>query len=362
METIKPLFFSVIKFIKKHRFISAAVLILLVLLFTIFKPKGPIPVPTENIKKGNIVESISVTGSVNSENSVDLTFQIPGTLTYIAGKTGAYVNKYQTIAAIDQRSAQKNLEQALIDYSKQRITFDTTVENNQNRTPQQALNDTMKRLLQDNQYDLDKTVNSVELQDLVKQKSFISTPISGIITREDADITGINITIADKFTITDPNSLIFEMDVDEADIGKVKEGQKIKANLNEYPNETLNLTVDKIDFVSHTTSTGGNAFTVKAKIPIPADYSDYKYRIGINGNAEIITNEKKDVLSVPLSSITNDNSVFIKRGSKFEKRKVNMGIQGDTRVEILNGVSEGDIVATDITSIPENKKPSIRFF
>ena len=148
METIKPLFFSVIKFIKKHRFISAAVLILLVLLFTIFKPKGPIPVPTENIKKGNIVESISVTGSVNSENSVDLTFQIPGTLTYIAGKTGDYVNKYQTIATIDQRSAQENMEQALIDYSKQRITFDTTVENNQNRTPQQALNDTMKRLLQ----------------------------------------------------------------------------------------------------------------------------------------------------------------------------------------------------------------------
>ena len=94
---------------------------------------------------------------------------------------------------MDERTVQKNLEIALIDYSKQRLTFDQTLEKNQNRTPAEALNIDMKRILENNQFDLDKAIKSVELSDLAKQDSVLTTPISGIVTRSDVETAGVNI-------------------------------------------------------------------------------------------------------------------------------------------------------------------------
>lgn len=349
-----------IQFAKTHRVISLIVFLTLIVILFIVKPGKQTPITTEKVRREDISQTISITGSIDSKNSVDLSFQIPGTLNYITARKGDYVYAYQTIATLDERTVHKNLEQALIDYSKQRLTFDQTLENNQNRTPEEALNTQMKRLLQNNQYDLDKTITSVELQSLAKEKSVLTTPISGIITGEDVDIPGVNITTAATFTVVDPSFLIFKMDVDEADIGKVKNGQIIKVVLNPYPNETLKLTVNSIDFVSHTTSTGGDAFTVSAKIPLPPDYQSYKYRVGMKGNAEIIINEKDNVLSVPISAIEGDY-VYVKKGSGYSQNKIKLGLQSDTRAEVTEGLEEKDFIVSDISSIPKQEGFRIPF-
>ncbi len=347
-----------VRFIKAHRIISTiAILALIVILFLIRPGKQP-PIATETVKKGDLSQSISITGSVKSDNTVNLSFKVPGKLVYLGAKKGVYVNAFQTIGILDERTTQKSLEIALIDYSKQRITFEQTRENNQNRTIEEALNENIRRILQNNQYDLEKAVKSVELQDLAKQESILTTPISGIITRADVENAGVNVSTTVTFTVTDLNSLNFEMDVDQADIGKIKIGQEVNVILDSYPEETLNLDIDSVDFVSHTTSTGGDAFTVSANIPIPLNHKDYKYRVGMNGNAEIIVNEKNNVLSVPISALENDK-VYVKTKSGFIARKVRLGLQTDTRAEITNGLSESDIILSDIGSLPKREGPRI---
>src|SRR6185503_1128563 len=126
--------------------------------------------------------------------------------------------------------------------------------------------------------------------------------------------------------------------VDEADIAKVKEGQQVEISLDSYPDRTIHLTVDSIDFVTHTTSTGGNAFDVKAHIP---SNFDYQYRIGMNGNATITTAKKINIVTIPISSLTEDNKVYVKVGNKYEKRTVKLGLQNDTDTEVIDGLTEG---------------------
>src|SRR5260221_3521584 len=102
----------------------------------------------------------------------------------------------------------------------------------------------MKRLLQNNQYDLNKTINSVELVDLARQQSILSTPIAGIVTRVDAPVAGVTaIAGSTTFTVVDPTSIVFDMDIDEADIGKIQEGQHAKITLDAYPNMTLSIPI-----------------------------------------------------------------------------------------------------------------------
>lgn len=346
MGKIKNIFTRIKFLIFGHKKLSLAVLIVLIIAAVILFPKGSKHILTATVNKQDIVKTVSVTGNVYAQTSVNLTFQIAGQLAYLGVKQGDTVKEGQVIATLDQRTAQKNLEQALIAYSLQRNTFDQTQTNYQNRTPQEALNDSMKIILQDNQYNLNSAINSVELQDLTKQLSVLTTPISGIVTRADADTAGVNVIPTTTFTVTDPNSLEFQMEVDEADIGQVKVGQNVQVSMDAFPNTTINLKINRIDFVSHVSSSGGNAFYVYAKLPNPQNY-----RVGMSGNADIIIDSKNNVLSIPSSSVFDNNYVYVQVKNGFRKRQVGLGLQSDTQAQVLSGLSNGDTVAVDPNSV-----------
>ncbi len=349
---VKLFVFSLIHFIKTHKIITLIIFGIIVIAAFFLKPKPPKPVPVEAVKRGNLMQTISVTGDVDADRDVELKFEIGGKLQSLNVKKGDYVKKGQVIATLDQSTALKNLKTALLNYSLQRNTFDQTVNAQPAHTPSDALNESMRTLLENNQYNLDLAVNSVEIQDLARQKSVLTTPIDGIVTRADVKTSGVTIATTTTFGVTDPDSLSFRMEVDEADISKVSEGQQVDVDLNAYPDNKLHLTVDSIDFVTHTTSTGGNAYDVKAKIIPTANMS---LRVGMNGNATIITNRKENIITIPLASLVDENTVYVRSGTSYEKRKIKLGIQSDTDAEVVNGLSEGELLVIDPNSVPVKK-------
>ncbi len=349
---IKTIIIRIPQFIKTHKIISLVVLGIIIIAAILLRPKPPKPVPVEAVKKGTLVQTISVTGDVDADRDVELKFEIGGKLQSLNIKKGDYVKKGQVIATIDQSTALKNLKTALLNYSLQRNTFDQTVNAQPAHTPSDALNDSMKRLLENNQYNLDLAVNSVEIQDLARQKSVLTTPIDGIVTRADVKTSGVTVATTTTFGVTDPSSLSFRMEVDEADISKVSEGQEVDVDLNAYPDNQLHLRVGSIDFVTHTTSTGGNAYDVKARI-IPT--SKMSLRVGMNGNATIITKRKDEIITIPLASLIDENTVYVKTGTIYEKRKIKLGIQSDTDTEVISGLSEGELLVIDPNSVPVKK-------
>lgn len=321
-----------------------------VILVLIFRPKPAPPIATQAIKYSNLVQSLSVAGNVIAKSSINLTFPISGTVNYVGVKKGDTVVAGQVIATLDARTTLKNLQNALISYSEQRNSFDQTIQSNNGiQKPSDALNDTMKRLLQNNQYDLDKTINSVELQDIARQQSVLTSPIGGIVTRLDMQVAGSTaLAGSTTFTVTDPTSISFDMDVDQADIARVSDGENVKVIFDAYPDKTVQLPVSSIDFVSHTTTNGGNAYTVEINLPVN---KSMLYRVGMSGNADIITGGKDHVLTVPIASLFNDTYVYVKTTKGFEKRKVTLGLQSDTDAEVISGLQDNDVIALDPTSI-----------
>jgi len=346
----------ILSLIKEHKRITSIGIVILVVLIFIFRPQPLKPIETQKVEKTNFINSVSVTGTINSSKVANLSFQIAGKLVYLGVKKGDNVTAYQTIAAIDSRTAQKNLENVLLDYSLRRNNFDQTQDDNQNRKPYQALNDKMKRILEDNQFNLDKAVKSVELQSLANELSFLITPISGIVIRADTQSPGVNITSSTIFSIADSSNLVFDMDVDEADVGKIKTGQEVDINLDAYPEKTLKINVSKIDFASHTNSTGSNVFTVEGNI---SQTDDSSYRVGMNGDAQIITQKKESVLIIPNSSIIDSNFVYLKTKKGFEKKKIKIAGQNDTQTEVVEGLSINDEVALQPAKVPQNTQRNI---
>lgn len=350
MGKIKNIILKIRQLALAHKKISIPAIIIFLVIIFIFWPKSVKQILTQKVTMGDVIKTVSVTGKIASDNYVDLTFQTGGTLAYLGVKKGDFVKAYQTIASLDQRTVQKNLQNALADYAKQRNSFDSTQDTYGNRPSSQATSSEMRRILENNQYDLNKAIASVELQDIVRQQSILTTPIAGIVTRTDALTTGVNITPATVFSVTDPDSLSFSMEVDEADIGHIKPDQPVNVSLDSFPDQILKLSVNKIDFVNHTTSSGGSAYYVKASLP-----QNDSYRVGMGGNADIIISSKYQVLSIQSSDIFDDYYVYVKKNNKFEKRKLQLGLQTDTEVEVLSGLSVGDIVALDPGAIPQNQ-------
>lgn len=349
-------------FLGKRKFLLIPLVIILIILAVVLCPRPQKEIETQTVNQGSITQAISASGTVEADKSVDLTFIAGGKLTYLGIKKGDTVKAGQTIALVDQRTLQKNLENSLQQYLVERNTFEQGREDNNAPTPDDAVNDDIKYLLQTNQFNLNSSVIQVELQAIAKEQSVLTTPISGIVTNVGVKTAGVNITPSTVFSIADPTTLVFQVQVDEADIGKIKVGDSLNLSLDAYPDDNIQLQVSSIDFTSQESDTGGTVFNVKANLPL--DGSE-RYRIGMNGDAEIIIAERNDVPVISIASITDDNAVYVKDGDTWEKRKVETGIQSDTEVEIVSGLKNGEEVALqpdDAAEQVQTKKKQFLFF
>ena len=344
MGKIKNFISKIRKLAWEHKKISIATLIILLIIVVIAWPKNSKLVLTETAQKQDVVKLVSVTGNVDAQSQANLTFQTPEKLSYLAVKLNDTVKKWQLIASLDQTILQATLRQAQQDFTAAKAVSDryysshNDTENYDQKVQRTAIDDAQNKAYDQMlkvQYDI--------------ANSSLYAPIAGIVTRIDAQTAGVNISPATTFTVTDPNSLGFKMEVDEADIGQIKVGESINVSLDAYPNDNLKLKISKIDFVSHLTSSGGNAFYVEALLP-----EKNNYRVGMSGNADIIIESRNNVLAIQSSDIFDNNYVYVKTTNGFAKRKLNLGLQSDTEAQVLSGLSEGDTVAIDPTSVPQN--------
>jgi len=296
------------------------------------------------VKKIDFLKIVSSSGKTSANKSVKLKFQTSGKLTWVGVKEGDFVYAYQAIASLDRRDVQKTLEKTLRDYSTQRNNFDEMTKITYGEKKTTDVNDTIKRILEKNQWDLEKSVLDVELKNLALEYSTLVSPIAGIVTHIDTPVAGVNITpAAAEFEIIDPASILFEANIDEVDVGGLLVGQRATINLDAYADRTFEGTVSAIAFNAKTSAGGATVFPVK----ISFGNSDV-IRVGLNGDVTIETEKSPQSLVIPLTAIKEDESgkfVYKKTGSTFQKKRVTIGIKSDDEVVILEGLTELDEVA-----------------
>jgi len=327
---------------KKYLILTVAVLILGFLGYKKFWPKPPQAI-YELAEAGyqDIRQTVTASGKIKSATQADLKFQTAGQLAWVKAKTGDRVKKWQALAGLDQRALKKTLQKYLLDFSKERNDFDEARQVTYRDT---VLTDTISRILQKNQYDLDKAVLDVELQDIALKYATLVAPFDGVIVSTDIPVAGINILSTTPIvTAADPDNLIFEAEIDEQDVGLVKTGQPAVIALDAYPDKPLTVPVDSIDFMSRLDSSGSTVFIAKFKFKNSASQP---LLLGMNGEAVITVNEKNHVLAVPVNAVSENGRAEVQTvtGRQLISQPVTPGISDNSFTEITAGLQPGQVV------------------
>lgn len=353
-----------IKIIKKRRWLIFGAVLLLILIgggVVLARKRAVKEVKTEKAVRKELILSVSASGEVVSKKEVVLKFQTSGQLAWIGVKQGDRVKKWQAIAALDRRELQKSLEKELLDYMNERWDFeqdrddyDVSVDD----LDRYSLSGAARRVLEKAQFDLNRDVLDVEIADISLKLANLISPIEGIVTEIDVPVAGVNITPATAtFTIADPNEVVFEADIDEIDIAGVREGQSAILNLDAYLDEEMETTITEVAFQSETGSGGGTVFPVKLKLP---ENKDLKFKLGMNGDIEIILKKKENALSIPSSAVMKrgeKNYVFVVEKGVARKKEVTIGLETDEESEILEGLEDKDeVVVEKISQIKDGQK------
>lgn len=336
-------------------------LLLLLCLFCFQKRQRVPRLKTTKVEKEDLRGTVSAAGKIEAEKEIHLKFQTSGRLAWVGVSEGDWVKRGQAIAQLDTRELEKKLQKALKDYLKERWDFEQERENygiTSDNLDSYFLANEVRRILEKNQFDLEKAVLEVELRDIALRYATLVSPIAGIVTHIDTPVAGVNITPATAvFTIIDPSSLVFKAKFDEIDIGQVKEGQKAFISLDAYPQERIESKVEKIAFSSTTTRGGGTAFLAKFSLP---ENKDLKFRVGMNGDVEVVLWEKKDVLTVPSEAIVKRREryyLFVLREGVVRRQEIKIGRQTEAKTEVLEGVKEGErIVVGNLSKIKEGTR------
>ena len=301
------------------------------------------------VERGPLQVTLSVSGAIKAEKQADLVFQAGGRLAWVGIKKGDWVNQWQGIASLDQRTVQKNLEKELNDYLKTRWDFQGNRETYNVTTDdldRYTLTPAVRRLLEKSQFDLNNAVLDVEIQTVAKEFSSLSSPFAGLVTDLKFPNPGINITAGAVIaTIVDPDSLYFEAQVDEVDIARVRVGAPVKLVLDAYPEESIEAEVIEINFSPLSLSGGGTGYAVK--IGLPPQTNNLKDKLGMNNDAEITVVKLEDVLILPQEAVSQKDGqwlVKVREGKQVGERKISIGWETEDKVEIVSGLEADDKV------------------
>lgn len=294
----------------------------------------------EPVRRDSLVKTLDISGIVDAKEKARIRFLAGGKLVYLGAQEGDWVKKWQTIASVDKKALQKQLNQDLNSYMQERWDFEDT----QDQYDYNVENKTTRKSIDQEQWDLENKVLTVEIRDIAIKESSIYSPIEGVLIKSPSTVTGVQLLATDFFEVVNPKTLIFKAEVDEADIGLVDLGQQTTIELDAYDGETITTNLSYVSY-SSSQSTSGTVFLVE----FPLNSEDLnKYRLGMNGDAKIILEQKENVLIAPFdATISRDGKYYVKvKGEDGEptEKEISIGLETDDYVEITSGLDEGELV------------------
>jgi len=346
---------------KKWILIAIAVIILFFVLIWFFfiRPK-PTQFTTARAQKSDITSIVNTSGKVSSEDEANLSFKISGKVNWISPKVGDTIKKGQAIATLDKKDLEIVLSQkeaalrsAESDLAKVRDDIRLFQYGNQGTIGETQA---QKNLREEAEAAKDVAYEGVQAAKEGIRSATLISPVAGTLVTRDTEV-GQNVTAnVAVFKIANLSKIIFVVEIDETDIGKIKIGQKTKITLDAYSDKEVEGEVAKIYPQTTTTETGATIIKTEIKLA----NIDSPLILGLSGDAEIITDKKEGVLSVPSDAVLEEEGkrfVFIVENGLAKKREVTIGIYSDERTEILKGIEEETtVVSSNLDKVKEGQK------
>ncbi len=292
---------------------------------------------TVKAEKGDLNQTVSVTGEMVAPESLDLSFKIGGKINSLEVSVGDSVEDGQLVAKLDEETLELELFQAKADIKSQKETLEAMKKKTDTYNRDQR--DAQKHMIEKAQATYDILVKKSE--DLS-----ISAPFGGTIVKKNFDEGEMVSANSAIMTIAKEGDLEIEVFVPESDIVKVKTGQKAKITMDALPSsEILEAEIFEIEPSSTVIS---DVVYYKAKLKLAKQ--DERLKFGMSVDADIDTANRPSAVFIPLRSIRNDGDreyveILVTEDEKQTTKEVNIktGLRGDDgMVEVLNGLSGGE--------------------
>lgn len=349
-----------------------------------------ITLETATTDRITIRNSVTATGTVEPVTEVEVGTQVSGIIDKLYVDYNDVVKAGQLIAEMDKVTLQAELESAQAEEASCKTQYEYQLKN---YTRTRTLHE--KELVSDAEYDeafyLYETARNAYEQAkaaMVKVErnlgyATITSPIDGVVISravEEGQTVAAGFETPTLFTIAnDLTQMQVVADVDEADIGQVRDGQRVTFTVDAYPDDTFEGSVEQVRLEATTESS-----VVTYEVVITAYNPDLKLKPGLTANVTIYTLEKENALSVPTRALRfvpdpellaelemtaepepehatagTKRTVWVVDGQTLSPRQVTAGATSGDRTEILEGLSDGDVVAVEMAAASEAAPASV---
>ncbi len=373
-----------------------AVIVVAAVLLIVFgrnSEKNKLIYETAPVTYGNVYNSVTATGTIEPVTEVEVGTQVSGIIDKIYVDYNSIVKEGQLIAEMDKVTLESELASAKAQYEGSKAEYEYQTKNYERS---KSLHE--KSLISDTEYEQalynyrmsESTFHTSEaaLAKAERNLSYatITSPIDGVVIDravEEGQTVAAGFETPTLFNIAaDLTQMQVIADVDEADIGGVRDGQRVSFTVDAYPNDVFEGRVTQIRLGSSNSSSSVTSATTESvvtyEVVISAANPDLKLKPRLTANITIYTEEHENVLLVPSKAlrftpgepltgkkdVINDcqsyHKLWTKQGNVFTAHPVEIGINDGTYTEILGGVSEGTEVVTGVSlavPIAKNKGP-----
>ncbi len=381
--------------------ILLAVVIALIIFAVVGKKAGwfgkalTIKVAVENVEKRTIVETITANGKIQPEKEVKITPDVSGEIVELNVKEGDPVKKGElllrikpdvyisqrdrSMAAISSARArlaqsEAQFKQAELSYNRNKQLYDEQTISKSDFEQSQANYSVAKADVDASRFAVSSAEASLKEANENLTKTSIYSPMTGTVSMLLVElgerVAGTNLMAGtDIMRVADLSRMEAQVEVNENDIVRVKMGDTATVEVDAYLDKKFKGVVTEIANSAKTTGVSADQvtnFDVKILL-LPSSYQSlitpddkYPFRPGMSATVEIKTETKHDVLSVPIQSVTTRTDttktgssiaegdlrtiVFTTDGKYALAKDVKTGIQDNSYIEILSGVSLGDRV------------------
>jgi len=344
------------------------------------KKKEEIKFDTVKVEQGSITSSITATGTIEAVTSVTVGTQVSGIIDHLYVDYNSVVKKGQIIAELDRtnlqselnsananlQSAQSDLQYQLANYNRYKTLYDKGLVSADEYESAQLSYKKAKESVATAKETVKKAQTNLGY-------AYIYSPIDGVVISksvEEGQTVAASYSTPELFTIAkDLTNMQVVADVDEADIGNVKEGERVTFTVDAYPDDTFEGEVTQVRLEATTTNN-----VVTYEVVISAPNQDLKLKPGLTANVTIYTMEKTNVTTVSSKALkftptaetvgkkmkiqdvsSAKNKLWTLDGNTFKAHAVTLGETDGIKTEIKSGISVGTEVVSGISTVVEDE-------
>lgn len=341
---------------KKMWMVSAGVLLVLILVVSnIVKGTKKMGVQTSQVRKGEIISSVSAPGNVKAETEVQISAYVMGKISRLPVKEGDRVKTGQVLVQIDPtnyaaqvKQARASLELAKANLAQSELVFKRNKELFDKGLLSQEAFEQVNTDYTLNQARVTQAEASLEQAQDTYSKTTITSPINGTVVQLNVEVGEVVVTGTMNnagsviMTVADMSQMEVESQVDESDVRDIKVGQPAEIEVDALVGKTFKGVVSEVGNAAVTTASSSSSSAASVNYTVKIRFMDKSedLKSGMSANVDITTANKKEILLIPIQSVVMRKVEAERKAGDSQKGKVKGGAMAEEKNSIAKKAKE----------------------